>query len=43
MNCWKFVKFVNIFLRQNFVPYGIELVSRSHAYQFAAYQYPYYS
>ena len=22
MNCWKFVKFVNIFPRQNFAPYG---------------------
>ena len=37
MNCCKFVKFINIFHRQNFAPYGISLVTLEiwHSYNLA--------
>ena len=32
-NCWKFVKFINIFHRQKFVPYGSYALPRSSMQQ----------
>ena len=34
MNCWKFVKFVNIFPHQNFAPYGIASTHDNHVHTY---------